>query len=498
MADIFLAKIEPDHQSHTFAPPFGILYLASALENEGFKVRLYHERGTPENIRALSDEVLKTLPLCVGISTFTGPSILPSLVFSRTIKESSPIPVVWGGLHATMLPEQTLRNRNIDFVVLGEGEETLAELANALAGGGFGAGAWKSIQGLGYKEDGRIRINPPRPFISELDRYGPAWHHLDRERYIYRDRFFYSLIGSRVPGDRIASLITSRGCPWRCGYCYNQFVNKSSFRAHSVQRVVQDIESLEKKHRATAVVFEDDCFFADKKRALAILRNVHIPWSSSIRANYLAQWGEPFIQELASDNCFELRVGAESGSQRILDIMNKGIQVKDIYRSAELCLKHNLNLLLGFMIGIPGESWEDMLQTFKLMDDLEKMGVTVASGPALFFPYPGTPLYDRAVEKGFVPPGRLEDWAAQWGPKQPAIPYVDKRTRYVGYYRTLALRRDLGGLKFPLFARILKSMARKRWEKRAFRFPVDYHLPRFILKSCQALRLKNLARAIYD
>ncbi len=178
--------------------------------------------------------------------------------------------------------------------------------------------------------------------------------------------------------------------------------------------------------------------------------------------------------------------------------MKKDIQIKDIYRSAELCLKHNLNLLLGFMVGVPGESWKDMLQTFEMMDNLEKMGVTVASGPALFYPYPGTPLYDLAVEKGFAPPQRIEDWAAQWGPKQPLVPSVDKRTRFVGYYRTLALRRDLRGLKFPLFARMLKFLAKKRWEKRVFHFPIDYHLPRFFLKSFQALGLKKLARAIYD
>jgi radical SAM superfamily enzyme YgiQ (UPF0313 family) len=139
-----------------------------------------------------------------------------------------------------------------------------------------------------------------------------------------------------------------------------------------------------------------------------------------------------------------------------------------------------------------------MLQTFEMMDNLEKMGVTVASGPALFYPYPGTPLYDRAIEMGFTPPQRIEDWAAQWGPKQPPVPYVDKRTRFVGYYRTLALRRDLRGLKLPLFAKMLRFLARKRWEKRAFRVPIDYHLPRFFLQSFRALGLKKLVRAIYE
>jgi radical SAM superfamily enzyme YgiQ (UPF0313 family) len=179
--------------------------------------------------------------------------------------------------------------------------------------------------------------------------------------------------------------------------------------------------------------------------------------------------------------------------------MQKDIRIEDVYRSAELCLEHNLNLLVGFMVGVPGETWEDSLQTFKMMDNLEKMGVTVAAGPSVFYPYPGTPLYDLALEKGFAPPRRIKDWrVAQWGPRQPLVPGIDKRTGFVGYYRTLALRRDLRGLKLPLFAKMLRFLAKKRWKKRAFRFPMDYHLPRFFLKSFRALGLKNLARAIYE
>lgn len=499
MADIYLIKLEPDYKGYKIAPPFGVLYLASALEKEGFTVKLYHERGTPENMRYIIDEILKRKPLFVGISTLTGLSLTPSIIVSKRIKRKSNIPVIWGGLHPTMLPEQTLNNENIDLVVLGEGEVTIVELTKALAEKGLEPDTLKDIKGIGYRENGHIKINPTRPIITNLDRYSPAWHLLDIEKYFYKGSYFYSHLGSSVSDYKIAGIITSRGCPGRCGYCYNQFVNKRTFRAHSAKKVIRDIESLRINYNVSAIVFEDDCLFTDKNRAIEIIREIQMPWSASIRAMYLARWGEEFIKELKTYNCVELRIGAESGSQRILDIMQKDIKVEDIYRSAELCLKYNISVLMGFMCGIPGETWSDMLKTFQLIDDLERMGATVASGPALFCPYPGTPLYDLAKEKGFEPPQKIEDWAVNWdwGPRQPPLPFIDRRAKFVGYYRTIA-KKDVSSIRFPFFINILRTLAKKRWEKRFFRFPLDYYIPRFFLKLLESLGLRRITHSIYD
>jgi len=499
MVDIFLIKLEPDYKSYKIAPPFGILYLASALEKEGFRVKLYHEKGTPKNIRFIVEDILNSHPLFVGFSTLTGPSLTPTLDASRVLKRKLNIPVVWGGLHPTMLPEQTLNNDCIDLVVLGEGEETIVELAKVSAEKGLEPDALKNIKAIAYRENGEIQTNPLRPFITNLDDYFPAWHHLNLEDYFYKGKYFYSEFGSKLPGDKIAAIITSRGCPWRCGYCYNQFVNKRSFRAHSAQRVISDIEWLKKSFNISALAIEDDNFFTNKKRALEIIRNIGIPWESSIRANYVSQWGEDFIRELKENNCVELRIGAESGSQRILDIMHKDIIVEDIYKAVELCKKHNIRILFNFMIGIPGESWPEMLKTFQVMDELEKKGNDiVVSGPSVYYPWPGTPLLDLAVEKGFNLPKRTEEWAVNWGPKQPTAPYVDKKVKFIGFYRISVFRKDLDSLKFPLFARLLRFVAKKRWEKRFFRFPIDYYIPRFFLNLIKALGLKKIAQAIYD
>jgi anaerobic magnesium-protoporphyrin IX monomethyl ester cyclase len=256
-------------------------------------------------------------------------------------------------------------------------------------------------------------------------------------------------------------------------------VNKRTFRTQSAQRVIKDIQDYKERYGISAIIFEDDCFFANRDRALEIIRQIGVPWTCSIRANYLVRWGDDFVRELSRYNCAELRIGAESGSQRVLDMMHKDITVDDIRKAAALCLKNGVKASLGFMVGIPGESWSDVLQTLTFMDELEKMGDGIAViGPCIFTPYPGTPLFDVAVEQGFEPPNSLEQWGIRlWGHKQPLAPYVDKRIRYLAYYRRLANRTDFDQLTFSIPAKVLKQIARLRWRHRFFHLPLDYTLP---------------------
>lgn len=496
-ADVVLVKLEVDPRSHYLAPPFGILYLASALEKEGFRVKLYHEVGTPGKIKSVVDEIVRQKPLFAGFSTLTGHTLVPTLAASKRLKKSSDIPVVWGGLHATMLPEQTLKSDGIDMVVIGEGEETVTELAKTLRGDAGSPSSLADIPGLAFKKDGACRTNPRRDFIRNLDAYSPAWHHLPIERYFYKGKYFFSDFGSIVAGDRIAALVTSRGCPWRCSYCYNQFVNKRSFRAHSAGKVIQDLERLRKDYNVSAVVFEDDNFFSDRERALEIIRNIRVPWSSSMRADNVAKWGDGFLEELRRHNCVELRIGGESGSQETLDRMHKDMKVEDVLRTVELCRKHKIRAGFNFMVGIPGESWPQMLETFRFMDELEKMGDGVAvKGLTTFLPWPGTPMYESAVAMGFRPPKLVEDWGIQYGPRQPRTPFTDRRARFAGHYRAMASREQKGRTFGLVFMKPLKYLAKKRWEKRFFRFPVDYYLPRLFKRALQVVGFDRIVRKL--
>lgn len=499
MADVILVKLEPPGGGHQIAPPFGILYLASALEQAGFSTRLIHERGTRETITRIVGEIVRDTPILVGFSTLTGPSLAPTLDASRALRRASKVPIVWGGLHPTMLPEQSLSAGCVDIAVIGEGEETVVELAQVMKEGGSTGKSFQAIAGIAFPRDGHIVRTAARPFIRNLDRYAPAWHLLQIQDYFFHDRHFYSEMGSSLTAPVVASVITSRGCPWRCGYCYNQFVNRRSFRAHSAERIIDDLRRLRQDHGASAIIIEDDCFFADRSRGLEIVRHMDVPWNVSIRANDICRWGDEFIRTLASCNCQEIRIGAESGSQRILDLMGKDITVADIRKSVAICRSHGIRTGLNFMIGIPGETMDDIRQTFALMDELEAIGPGVAvNGPSIFLPWPGTALYDLAVKQGFVPPDSMEGWSNRWGPSQPKTPFLDKGYRLAGYYRFLAFRKDLHFLKFPLLTRCLRRLALWRWRHRFFHIPLDYYVPRFFLRLLRAMGFGRIGEALYE
>jgi radical SAM superfamily enzyme YgiQ (UPF0313 family) len=213
----------------------------------------------------------------------------------------------------------------------------------------------------------------------------------------------------------------------------------------------------------------------------------------------MAKWGDEFAKEISQLDCMELRIGAESGCQKVLDIMKKDVTVDQIRRSVELCVKHNIPVGIGFMIGIPGETWSDTLETLAIIDELEGMGDNVKTiGPGIYMPYPGTPLFELAVELGFKPPTSLNEWSdCIFGPKQPIAPYADKRIQFVAHYRRLNFRTELDHLAFSLPKKILRYVARLRWRHKFFRFPLDYTLPDFGRNMLATMGLADVYRKLH-
>ncbi|MCZ2845870.1 MAG: radical SAM protein [Candidatus Bathyarchaeota archaeon] len=499
MAGVFLAKLETKQsmrERRKFAPPFGILYLANALEKGGFKVILIHEEGTEKEIEKLVRLVLTEKPIWVGFSTMTGPTILPCLKASRMIKNKTEIPVVWGGIHPTIVPEQTLMNDSIDIVVIGEGEETAVELTKVLKSSVWDTQQLSKVAGIGFKKDGQLFFTLPRSFIKNLNGYSPSWRHLDMTKYIYSgDYFQYSKSG----GNKIMAFITSRGCPWRCGYCYNQAVNKRTFRAHSVEKIVSQIRDFKERHELTGVRFWDDNIFTNKSRALKIFQNIRLPWISSIRANEIVAGGEDFVRELSQTNCKELNMGVESGSQRMLNLMKKDINLNQVRWAARMCGKYRIKLCLGFMVGLPGETWSDICETLQFMEELERMNeYVIIRGLAIFTPLPKTPLFDLAIKMGFKPPNSLKEWSKyEMGYVRQLPSYADNRIESMGYYLGLANRNDLHKPAFPYLVNGLQKIARFRIKHRFFYFPLDHTIPAYCRRLFERLGLAALTETLY-
>ena len=238
--------------------PLGILSVGSALRKKGYEVKLINI--SEKDIDRTVEEIIKNKPDYIGISVMTGIQTRHSAEFSKKLKEKSNIPVVWGGIHPSLLPRQCLEEFYIDFVVIGEGEETFIEFTiNFLDVKNF-----SSILGLGYKENGRVVLNPQRPLIADLDEWRLDFSLLDLEKFIF-------------PLDKYKGVIaykTSRGCPFQCAFCYNYEFNKARWRAWSEEVVLEDMNFLKEKYKIDAVKFYDDNFFVDRKRAVSLLKKI--------------------------------------------------------------------------------------------------------------------------------------------------------------------------------------------------------------------------------
>lgn len=377
-------------------PPFGIMYVADALIQAGFKVRLFHE--THDYVNPFLREVERDRPLFVGISTITGPQLKPVIDTSKRLQALG-VPVVWGGVHATIMPLDCLKEDYVDFVVINEGEETAQELARMLAGqipADFAA-----VKGLAWKGDARPVENMERPFIQDLDRFRPRWDLIPVERY---------LIPSG-PYDRAIPVYISRGCPFRCGFCYNEVVMKRTWRQHSDEFVLSQIDWLKENYRINAVDYADDYLFGRIKPMQRLVEKVGMPWSGQVRVQLLKP---EFATWMRDTGCQWVNIGAESGSQAVLDSMHKDQKAEQIeWGMGNLTeIAPNIEANLSFIVGLPEENEADRQITFDLIERLCAMNEKARCSVCVYMPYPGTPLWPEALKRGYVPPDHQEGWCA--------------------------------------------------------------------------------------
>lgn len=391
--------VYPGSKSMGFTFPMGLLYVAQALQKAGIEVTMLHL-----GVDSLSD--LKfTNYLFVGISMLTGEIVSNGLEVARMVKGyDSRIPVVLGGVHPSLLPEESLENALVDIVVIGEGERTAQELAECL----LAKGDLASVKGIGYKDpDKKIRINPKRELIDldELEFDVP-----------------YELLGRHFYNSFTMPVHTSRGCPYRCGFCYNPVLNKRRYRSKSAARVVAEIEYLHRKYGVFNFNFDyEDEFFVDPKRAYEIFKSViekglKIQWSAFCRFNTfdkaIERFGDDFLEVLKKSGCYYMSFGAESGSQRLLDdVILKDIKVEQVVRTIDRMKRAGLMHRVSFICCFPTETPDDLEESFRLIDRISRDNDKIVLGIFRLVPLPGTMIYERLKkEHGFKSPASLEEW----------------------------------------------------------------------------------------
>ena len=378
-------------------PPFGIMYVADALEKMGFRCRLFHE--TEVFVDAFVALVAEERPLFVGFSTITGPQLRPTIAASRQVHALG-IPVVWGGVHATIMPNEVLKEEYVDFVVVNEGEETAQELALMLAG--RVPQNWAAVAGLAFKraEDGFPMFYRERPFIQDLDDYTPRWDLLpDVEAY---------LIPSG-PYTRAIPVYISRGCPFRCGFCYNEVVMKRTWRQHSDEFILNQIGWLQENYQIEAIDYADDYLFGRIKPMQQLVEKVGLPWSGQVRVQLLKP---EFVQWMVKTGCQWVNIGVESANQIVLDRMTKDQKAEQIAWGIGNLVKYapHIEANCSFIVGLPEETDAERRDTFMCIETLSEMSEKVRCSVCVYMPYPGTPLWPKALEMGYEPPEQQEGW----------------------------------------------------------------------------------------
>ncbi len=453
--------------------PVALAVLSGVLERAGWN-------PLPVDLRVQTlDAAGIASPVCVGIGAMTGSQILAGIRAARWVRERFPgVPIVWGGVHPTMLPEETLKHPCVDVVLCGEGEETLPELAAAFRR----RAPLSGVRGIAYKDEtGHIRVNSPRDWI-DLDSLpvDPPYDRLPLSKYAWQ--FFVQ---------------TSRGCPHRCGYCYNTFYCKRQYRTKSVPRVLEEVAHLAGRFKLAEVGFDcDDAFFCDLARVRAICeglleKNLRIRWTAPARFDYFARCDEDFIRLLVRSGCSGLTFGGDSGSPRILGLIGKDIEPGTMLAAAEklrAAAGDAVAVDVNFIFGFPTETRGDFDQTLALMEELGKILPRIRYGVTLYTPYPGTPLYPLALESGFRPPDSLEGWGRhELGTfRAPWLSSGDHRR-----LMTLSCmsRVDFFSDRYAVpsrFSRVpdrwayrgLSALAHWRWRRRAFGFPVEWEAVR--------------------
>lgn len=348
--------------------PLGLLYIAAVLEKNGISVEIIDNHLLGLSTEELVSEIRYRQPTIVGFSimTFTYPEARRNM---RRLKGEMPeVCIAVGGPHATLFPEELINERFIDLVVRGEGEYTFLEFAQALNDkGAMRQKMLKEIKGVTFKDGKRVIHNEDKDFLRDLDQLPfPARHLVNMDKYPRKAFYLPNL----YPVDEVYS---SRGCPFVCAFCSSKIIWKRNYRFRSAQNVADEIEYLIEKYGSKGIRFRDDNFTVNKGRVIELCREIKkrkldFEWMCESRVDLVS---EDLLKEMVSVGCRGMWFGFESGSQKVLDYLNKGFTLSDAEKAVKICKKFGLTIGGTFMLGLPNETKEDVRKTLGFMIKLD-------------------------------------------------------------------------------------------------------------------------------
>lgn len=360
--------------------PHGLLYIAGYAMECGYSVSI-NDRNV-ENADVV--EILqKTRPKVVGMGVLTGPAIIDAIYVSQEIKKFDPtIKIVWGGIHTTLCPESVLKQDFVDFVIIGDGEISYSKILNNVIKNEI---PLESIDNLGYKDGMQVKYNR-RSFVDLNNIPQPAWDLVIVENYIRKK--FYS--------NRVLTINTSRGCPYKCSFCCVPVVHQGKWRGISAEKIVEQLVYLKEHYQIDGFQVDDDEFDINRSRILELcdllqLNNINLNWSHFSRVNIIK---EDVLKREVECGLKLIEFGVESGSERMLKFLNKKQTLEQIFNAYGICKNLKLKTSALFMIGLPTEETAETMDTVKMVKRL-KPHLTICT---IFCPYPGTHLFEYCID----------------------------------------------------------------------------------------------------
>lgn len=341
-----------------------LLYLATALHRKGHAVRVIDSQvEAPEKS---TDDIAKSD--MVGFSVMTT-QVPHALRLSDKLKSmNGRLPIVWGGVHPTLFPVQTVADKSVDYAIRGEGEHTMLELMDHLKRNK----PVDKIRGLAYKKQKKPMVNDDRPYLDLNELSPPEWDLVNFGQYAHDFIIGKDSYGKSLP------VHSGRGCVFRCSFCINT-VMRQKWRPIDSKKIFNEVRELKRKYGIRYVKFVDENFFMRKDRVLEfcklmIKNRMDVRWHATTRAEYMTPgyFNSEEMKLLKEAGFAVASMGIESGSPRVLEIIRKGITVEQVMAAVENCAKHGIKPICSFMIGVPGEREEDIFKTIRLIRKIKK------------------------------------------------------------------------------------------------------------------------------